>query len=105
MVKKIISLAVVALVSLPSYALRCNEEVIEVILSGDQHINFKTSAVCNWCEINPSWSEEQKNRAYSMLLTAIASGKKIGFEWGSQVSQCTGPRVNDIKPSTLILLK
>ena len=106
MKKNILLIFVLSIFGQQALAVRCVEPVQEVILSGE-NINFKTTINCNWCLIDPSLSTEQKNRQYSMLLTAISTQKEIAFEWGSQVSDCSvkSQKLNGIKPSAMTIFK
>lgn len=67
-----------------SYAgAHCTEEISSAILHENGNVYFQTNATCpNWCQIK--WStEEDKNRAYSTLLAARTTDRKLTFYWNN----------------------
>lgn len=68
--------------------IHCSEKINLAILHKNGNIYFTSSQTCkNWCQIN--WaSEEDKNRAYSTLLTARTADREITFYWSS-LSSCS----------------
>lgn len=66
----------------------CTEKITTLILNSSDII-FKSSKSCpNWCRVNSDWSEEQKNRAYSMLLAARTVDREITMYWEELSSNC-----------------
>lgn len=51
-----------------------------MIVHDSQAIYFTAENVCqDWCQINPGWSEATKDRAFSLLTTAIAQNRSLVF--------------------------
>ncbi|MBB3059890.1 hypothetical protein [Microbulbifer rhizosphaerae] len=68
--------------------IHCAEDINAAILHQNGNIYFMSSQTCkNWCQIKWS-SEEDKNRAYSTLLTARTADREITFYWSS-LSSCS----------------
>lgn len=66
----------------------CAEKITSLILDGS-NIHFKSSKSCiNWCRVNSSWSDVQKNRIYSMLLAARTQDRTITMYWDELSSSC-----------------
>lgn len=66
----------------------CREKITTLILDGS-NIHFKSSKTCpNWCRVNSNWSDEQKNRAYSMLLAARTADREVTMYWNELASNC-----------------
>lgn len=58
-----------------------NDKVKQLVLKGES-VYFTTEKSCHgWCKLDPNWSEERKNQAYSMLLAAKVSDLKVTFFW------------------------
>jgi len=75
----------------------CIEKVTNAILHKNSNVYFKTDKTCNnWCQIK--WvGEGDKDRALSMLLTAKATDKPIGFYWGN-INSCEAKNVTYESP-------
>lgn len=83
---------VTALLLLPAtqaHAAYCFAEKIgQIVLVGDV-VYFTTDKTCpSWCEVNPTWSTDAKNRVYSMLLTAKTSNQLVSFHWPAATTAC-----------------
>jgi hypothetical protein len=64
------------------------EKIGTIVLLGDA-IYFTTDQSCpSWCAVPGSWSADARNRAYSMLLTAKTTNRKIGFYWEGATTAC-----------------
>ncbi|WP_096087810.1 hypothetical protein [Agaribacterium haliotis] len=98
------ALATIALLSSAGFtnaADYCSEKITQLILDAG-NINFKSSKTCEgWCRINPNWSEEQKNRAFSLLLAARVQDKYITMHWADLNSKCEKKLAPYSSPSVL----
>lgn len=66
----------------------CTEKITKLIIDSE-NIHFKSSKTCDgWCKIDSSWSEEQKDRAYSMLLAARTTDREVDFYWEQLNASC-----------------
>jgi hypothetical protein len=67
-----------------------NETVQYVILNGGD-IYFTTNKSCpSWCKVDPAWTEEQRKRAYAMLLSAKLAEKPLTLYWTEHATSCAG---------------
>ena len=82
-------------------------DVASIILHNNGGVYFKTDKTCSpgsvWCIINYS-DAKQIDRAYSALLAAQASMKKITFYWPN-LSSCSDINNNGARPDYLFISK
>lgn len=106
MTKFIISTLCMFLVTFPSGATMCTEEVREVITTPAGGIIFKTNITCNWCSLGDNWTENAKKNGYAQLLTALTSGQHAAFDWPAPVENCTPYKgLNGVSPNFIVLPK
>lgn len=82
---------------------RCSERITNLILHSDGNVYFRSDDTCpsSWCKI--AWGSEEKNtRAYSMLLTAVSSKKKVIFYW-TKINSCYEKNKTYASPDFIIL--
>lgn len=81
-----------------------HDKMVEVILVGDE-IYFKTTKSCLqvWCRVDPTWSSEAKSRAYSLMLTVLASNNDIAFYWTQNPDQSCPAVPNLSIPAQIIM--
>lgn len=95
---KIISVAVIgsaALCSSPASAEYCADRPTQVIVQSANNIWFTTHNLCkSWCAIPAEWTEAQRDRAFSVLMTAASQSKNVTlFFDGPCVTQETYAKV------------
>ena len=82
-------ITILALLSVNSFAgVNCSENITSVILHKNSELYFKSSVTCpnTWCQV--TWSGEgDKDRVFSMLLTAKTASKKVTIYW-EQIDNC-----------------
>jgi hypothetical protein len=79
-----------------------SEKITGVILIGDV-IYFNTDKTCaSWCQVDPTWSTDAKNRVYSMLLTAKTSNQLVSFHWPTATTACMALPTSS-KPGQVLL--
>jgi hypothetical protein len=55
------------------------QKVTGLILNGTS-VHFTTDKSCpNWCTVSPALPEKQQDRMYSMMLTAVSTGRTLAF--------------------------
>lgn len=58
----------------------CKAKPTSVIVHDSQAIYFTAENVCqDWCQLNPEWSDANKDRAFSLLTTAIVQNRSLVF--------------------------
>ena len=58
----------------------CNGQKITAVILTDDNVYFTTDKSCpNWCRISPGLAENQRDRMYSMLLTAASVNRRLSF--------------------------
>ena len=69
----------------------CTETVTNIIMHSDGIVYFQTDQTCGatWCSLSGS-SADMINKAYAMLLSAQAQGKKVTFAWENLPNCSTG---------------
>ena len=82
----------------------CSETVTAVVMHTNGNVYFNTSGTCvtNWCQISFS-SPTANNQAYALLLTAVASGQSVAFDWPN-VTSCTQQNVLYASPGFAALV-
>lgn len=79
-----------------------SERISQIVLVGEA-IYFNTDKTCaSWCEVNPAWSTDAKNRVYSMLLTAKTSNQLVSFHWPTATTACMALPTHS-KPDQVLL--
>ena len=67
----------------------CYNETIGYLITTSTEIYFTTDKSCSgWCQVNASWSTDQKNRAYSQLALAHSTGRTITLFWPAASTAC-----------------
>lgn len=81
-----------------------HDKMLEVIVVSDE-IYFKTTKSCPqvWCRVDPAWSNEAKSRAYSLMLTVLASNADIAFFWSQNPNQSCPALPNLSIPGQIIM--
>lgn len=70
---------VLAILPISARAEYFNDKPNKVIVN-DQNVYFTTDRLClDWCMLSPSWAAGQRDKAFSVLLTATAQGKSVIF--------------------------
>lgn len=69
------------ILSTPAYAASyCGDQKVSSVILSESGIFFTTDKSCpNWCTINQTLSDYQKDRMYSMLLTSASTGRHLIF--------------------------
>ena len=67
--------------------IHCEELINAAIIHKNSNVYFTTEKTCkSWCQVK--WpSEKDKDRVFSMLLTAKSANKPLTFYW-SNLSSC-----------------
>lgn len=80
---KIFSVATIAscmMISSPALADYCSDKPTQVIIQSENNIWFTTQNLCkDWCAVPPEWPAAQRDRAFSLLLTAALQSKNVTF--------------------------
>lgn len=84
----------------------CWSDKVTMVIVKNGAIYFTSQKSCpNWCQVDPAWSVEGRNMAYSQLLTAKTTGGNITFYWNEHEAgrPCQDKLPTYSKPSVLIL--
>jgi hypothetical protein len=58
----------------------CSGQKVTALILNDTSIYFTTDKSCpNWCRVAPGLAEKQQDRMYSMMLTAVSTGRTLTF--------------------------
>lgn len=75
---KVALAAIFLSISSASSAEYCAVKPNAVIVHINQIVYFTAENVClDWCQLPPGWSDATKDRALSLLTTAIAQGRSL----------------------------
>lgn len=62
----------------------CAVKPTAVIVHTNQIVYFTAENVCiDWCQLPPGWSDATKDRAFSLLATAIAQNRAVTLFFAS----------------------
>ncbi|MCR9664450.1 hypothetical protein [Vibrio parahaemolyticus] len=95
-------LLIICLIPFYSFAgVDCTEKISTVILHQNGNVYFQTDKTCgSWCQIK--WtSEKDKDRAFSMLLTAKTANQAVRLYW-NDLSSCSEKNVTYQSPEYII---
>lgn len=82
--RKILFLVLLIFPVVSKAGVHCEEEITQVILHKNNNLYFRSSETCpkNWCQVK--WSGEgDRDRVFSMFLTAKVASKKLVLYWES----------------------
>ena len=107
MKRRIILAFLVSFFSAESFAeLYCDEEIVELRLHETGAIDFKTRKTCSdsWCRVSTWGTEESRNQAFSMLLTAKSQSKKVRI-WWRPINSCDEQTPPGTQPASIGLFE
>ncbi len=81
----------------------CHEKITTLIYHDNGNVYFTTPAVCkNWCQIGAA-GEDARNRAFSLMLAAKTSDKRVNIYWRGHPS-CSTVIATYAKPEYIVLI-
>lgn len=91
--KRLVALALAGLMAFPAPAQAaawCADETVTRVWWNGENVMLQTDKTClNFCQFSAtSWSAESVSRAYSLLLTAMSTGRKMDFYWLQATTDC-----------------